>query len=194
MAREINIMCDFIFGWIHTCLLTDTVDVELTIRTVKGIYTYYKDHPVQSTIFSPWSKSVFSFPSLRQKIQAFKDNNNIKQATMMWDNGMTPQFSTPQKPSQSPRKCVSDKIRTRWTRCNHQFNPIKTNRHNTLGMNLTDINKVDIAQPTPRRACGCFGIHAHTASMRPHIPLQYNQTGWAKIGMVKSPRQVGRSH
>ena len=65
MAREINPMCDFIFGSIHTCLLTDMVDVELTIRMVKGIYTYHKEHTVEVTIFSPWSKSVIPFPSLR---------------------------------------------------------------------------------------------------------------------------------
>ena len=65
MAREINPVCDFIFGSIHMCLLTDTVDVELTIKLVKGIYTYCKDHTTESTIFSSWSKSVIPFPSLR---------------------------------------------------------------------------------------------------------------------------------
>ena len=74
----------------------DTVDIELTIRTVKGIYTYHKDHPVESTVFSPWSKSVIPFPSLRCKIQAFQDDN-FKQ-TMAWNSGTTPQFSTPTKP------------------------------------------------------------------------------------------------
>ena len=90
-------MCDFIFGSICMCLLTDTVDVELTIKTVKGIYTYCRDHTVEPTIFSPWSKSVIPFPSLRWKTQAFKDNN--KQVTMMWDNSAMPLFFTPQRPS-----------------------------------------------------------------------------------------------
>ena len=52
MAREISPMCDFIFGSLCTCLPTDTVDVELTVRTIKGIYTYCKDHTVESTVFS----------------------------------------------------------------------------------------------------------------------------------------------
>ena len=88
MATEINPVCNFIFGSIHMCLLTDMVDVELIIRMVKGIYTYHKDHTVESTIFSPWSKTVIPFPSLRQKPQVFKDNN--KQVTMMRDNSATP--------------------------------------------------------------------------------------------------------
>ena len=81
MAREISLVCDFIFGFIHTCLPTDTVDVELTIKTVKGIYTYCKDHTMELTIFTPWSKSVIPFPSQRCKIQLFKNDN--RQQTMM---------------------------------------------------------------------------------------------------------------
>ena len=42
-------------------------------------------------------------------------------------------------------------------RCNHQFNLIKTNRYNRLGTNLTDMNKIDIKQPIPRRVCEHFG-------------------------------------
>ena len=95
-------MCDFMFGSICMCLPTDTVDIELTIRTVKGIYTCCKDHTEESTIFSPWSKSVIPFPSLRWNIQTSEDNNISKQVTMTWDNGMTPQFSTPQNLPKAP--------------------------------------------------------------------------------------------
>ena len=42
MAREINPICNFIFGLKCTGLPTDTVDVELMIRMVKGIYMYRK--------------------------------------------------------------------------------------------------------------------------------------------------------
>ena len=62
---KINPVYNFIFGSIHMSLPMDTVDVELTIRMVKGIYTYCKDHTMESTIFSPWSKTVIPFPSLR---------------------------------------------------------------------------------------------------------------------------------
>ena len=72
MAREISPVCDFIFGLIRTSLPTDMVDVDLTIRTLKGTYTYRKDHTMESTIFTPWSKKVIPFPFLIQKIQAFK--------------------------------------------------------------------------------------------------------------------------
>ena len=155
MAGEINPMCNFIFGSKHTCLLTDMVDVELTIRMVRDICTHCKDHTVESTTFSLWSKSVIPVASLRWKIQAYKDDN--KQVTMTWDNGIMPLFSTEQKPSQNSRKCALGKIRNRWSRHNHQFNPIKTNRYNTSGMNPMDMNKIDIVQPGPKRSCECFG-------------------------------------
>ena len=72
---------------------------------------------------------------------------------MTWNNGTMPQFSTPQNPSQTPRKCTSCKIRTRWSRCSYWFNPIKTNRYNTLGVNSTDLNKINIIHPVLRIAC-----------------------------------------
>ena len=71
MAREICLVCDFIYGSIHTALPTDTVDIELMIWTVKGIYTYRKDHTAESMVFSPLSRTVIPFPSLQRKIQAF---------------------------------------------------------------------------------------------------------------------------
>ena len=67
MAREINRVCDFFFGFMHMNLPIDTVDVELTLRTVQGIYIYCKDHTAETTIFTAWSKSVTPFPSLRKR-------------------------------------------------------------------------------------------------------------------------------
>ena len=51
MAREINPVCNFIFGSIHTCLLTDTVDIELTIRIVKA-YTLAAKITLQNPLSS----------------------------------------------------------------------------------------------------------------------------------------------
>ena len=73
----------------------DTVDVELMIRMVKGIYMYRKDHTAESMVFSPLSRTVIPFPFLCRKIQAFQDEN--RQA-MAWDNNSAmPYFSSPPK-------------------------------------------------------------------------------------------------
>ena len=42
MAREVNLVCNFIFGFVCTNLPLDMVDAELMVRTVQGIYTYRK--------------------------------------------------------------------------------------------------------------------------------------------------------
>ena len=139
IAREINPVCNLFFGFMHKNLPTDTVDVELTIRMVKGIYIYHKDHTAESTIFTLWSKSVTPFPSLRKKIKAFKEDSR-GHSTPTW----TPLVNTTTKPPRNPRKHTSGKVRTRWSNCNHCFNPIKTNWVNTLGTDPTDANKINI--------------------------------------------------
>ena len=79
MAREISPICDFMFGYIRTSLLMNMVVVDLTVWTVKEIYTYRKDHTMESKINTPWSKKVIPFPSLRWKIQAFQDDKDRTQ-------------------------------------------------------------------------------------------------------------------
>ena len=151
MAREISLVCDFIFGSIHTRLPTDMVDIELTVRIVKGIYTYRRDHMAESIVFSPWSRTMIPFPSLCRKIQAFQDKSR---QVMAWDNNnATPHFSTPPKPKHNPRKHAPGKTRIRWSNWRHRFNPMKTDRYHTRDSNSSDMNKLNIIQPIPKRLC-----------------------------------------
>ena len=78
MAREISPICDFIYGSIRTTLPVDMVDVDLTIQTVKVIYTYRKDLTVESMIFTPWSKKVIPFPLLDRKYKLFRMTKDRK--------------------------------------------------------------------------------------------------------------------
>ena len=110
MARKISPVCDFIFRSIHTGLPMDTVDMELMIRMVKGIYMYRKDHTAESMVFSPWSRTVILFPSLHKKIQAFQDEN--RQMTT-WNIGHAMSYFS--APTQPKCKCTSGKTRTRWS-------------------------------------------------------------------------------
>ena len=128
MAREISSVCNFIFSSIHMHLWTDMVDVELMIRTGKGIYTFRKDHTTESTVFSPWSRTVIPFPLVCRKMQSFQSESR---QPMVWDNNNAmPYFSAPPKPRHNPRKHVPGKTRTRWSNRRHSFNPIKTDRFN----------------------------------------------------------------
>ena len=151
MARQISPVCNFISGFLHTCLPMNMVDVELTIRMVKGIYTYHKDHTAESTVFSPWS--VIPFPSLRCKIQAFQDDNS--KPLMTWNSSMMPQFSAPPRPRRSPRKHPQAKLELGGPIITTSSIQLETNRYNTNDTEPNDMNKINIIQPTPKRACEC---------------------------------------
>ena len=156
MAGEIHPICDFIFGLIRTCLPTDMVDNELTVRTVKGIYMYKKDHTMEFMIFTPWSKNVIPFPSLRWKIQTYQEDKRQTKATP-WNDRNTFQFSTPPKIIRYLRRQTTGKIRTRWSGKNW-FNPIRTRRPNTQDTKVSELNKVEIKAPIPAKACDSFGL------------------------------------
>ena len=158
MAGEISPICDFIFRSIRTSLLTDMVDGDLTIWTVKGIYTYRKGHTTESMIFTLLSKKVIPFPSLRWKIQAFQDDKR-QETTRPWNDGSTFQFSTPPRLPGNPRKRTTGKIRTRWLGRN-RFNPTKMRRPNTLDTKVSELDKIDTVTKAPilTKACGRFGL------------------------------------
>ena len=74
----------------------DTVDIELTVRMVKGICTYRKDHMAESMVISLWSRTIIPFPSLRRKIQVYQDENK---QTSAWNKGhAAPYFPTQPQP------------------------------------------------------------------------------------------------
>ena len=77
---------------------------------------------------------------------------------MPWNNGSTLKFSPPPKTPRNFRKFALGKIRTKWSKRNHRFNPIKTNRYNTMNTKMMDMNKIDIIKTTPRKACECFSL------------------------------------
>ena len=123
----------------------DTVDKEFTIRMVKDIYTYRKDHMAKSMVFSPWSRTIMPFPSLQRKIQAYQDENK---QTSAWNKGhAAPYFPTQPQPKY---RHALGKTRTRWSNWSHRFNPIKTECYNMQDREMTDFRKVDMIEPTPK--------------------------------------------
>ena len=72
IAREISPFCNFIFGSIWTGLLTDKVDVELVIRTIKGIYMYRKDHMAESTCFCHGVGPLSLFPHCIKSVSGWE--------------------------------------------------------------------------------------------------------------------------
>ena len=134
---------------------------------VQKIYIYSKDHTPETTIFTPWSKSVIPFSSLRKKIKAFKEDSNL--GTMCFH---------PKKSFQNPRKCIPGMVRTQWSNCNHHFNPIRTNWVDTLGTKWTNTSNINIIKPIPQKVCEQFGaICSFSRQQVPH-PLP-NESDWS---------------
>ena len=143
MVYEISPICDYLFGSIRTNLLMDTVDVELTVQMVKGIYMYRKDHTMESMIFTSWTKKVTPFLSLRHKIQAYQDDQRSERVFPWSNNGNTFQFCAPPMTQNNPRMRAPGKIRARWSN-KTRYNPMKTKRPNTPEKSVTDMDITDM--------------------------------------------------
>ena len=68
MACDLEPKCNFLYGFFHCALPEDTINVEITVRALKGIHTFRKDHTTQSSRCSLWGSRVWSFPSLLKKM------------------------------------------------------------------------------------------------------------------------------
>ena len=66
-------MCSCLFGYFHCALPEDTIDVEVTVRTLNGIQTYQKDCSTQSTSCSPQGTLVKPFPSLHREMNDYME-------------------------------------------------------------------------------------------------------------------------
>ena len=145
MARKISPVCNFIFGSICTGLLTDTVDVELTIRTVKGIYMYRKDHMAKSTVFSPWSRTIILFPLYARR------SKHSRMTTGRCQHGTKAilHLTFPPKPKPNidiPQGRPGLDGLTRGI----DLNPIKTEWYNMQDRHTIHFNKIDIIKPNPK--------------------------------------------
>ena len=132
MACKISPIYNFLLGSILTNLPMDTVDVELTVWMVKGIYTYRKDHTMES---------MTPFPSLRCKIQAYQDDKRSERV-LPWNNSNMFQFSATPMVQNNPRKRAPGKIRARWSN-KSRYNRIKAKGPNTPETTMTNLDTID---------------------------------------------------
>ena len=67
MACDLAPNCNFLFGYFSCNLPEHTIDVDITIHTLKGIHTFREDHTTQISKCSPWGLEVRAFPSIGKK-------------------------------------------------------------------------------------------------------------------------------
>ena len=68
MVSDLAANCNFLLGYFTCSLLEDTIDVDLTVCTLKGIHTFRKDRNTQLSRCSPWGTEMKPFPSLKKKM------------------------------------------------------------------------------------------------------------------------------
>ena len=71
MACILMLQCTFVHGYFRYLLPEETVDIEVKVRTMKGIHTFKRDHTTQIISYKPWSPRLCPNPSLVRRIQTY---------------------------------------------------------------------------------------------------------------------------
>ena len=78
MACVLAHKCNFLYWFFQCQLLEDTIDVEITVRMVKGIHTFKGDQTTPVISCRPWSSQLHPFPSLAKKMKTYlQERRNI---------------------------------------------------------------------------------------------------------------------
>ena len=96
MACNLEPQCNFLYGYFTCNLPEGTIDMDVTVCTLKGIHTFTKDHNTQMSTCSLWGTPVRPFPSLRRKM---KDYTEECQAFI---NPFAVNRENPNRPNPSP--------------------------------------------------------------------------------------------
>ena len=137
-------------------LPTDMVDVELMTWIVKGnLHVQRRSHHGVHGIH-PMEQKMTHFPSLRCKIEAYKDDHEMRKS----NNGVILSSSQPlQLHTLTQEKRTPGKIRARLSN-KARYNPMKIIRPNTPDLPVTNMDMMDSYKgnvPLSVRACYRFG-------------------------------------
>ena len=71
MACVFTPQCNFLYGYFWCQLLEDTIDLEVTVRTMKGIHSFRRDHSTQIISCKPWTPNHCPYSSLTKKMRTY---------------------------------------------------------------------------------------------------------------------------
>ena len=69
--------CDLMYGFLKCALPEDTIDVDLKVCMLKGIYTFKKDYKSQTSKSSLCRAEVQPYPTLRKRMVEFMCRRQI---------------------------------------------------------------------------------------------------------------------
>ena len=81
MACILMPKCNFAHGYFRCILPEKTADVEVRVKTMKGIHTLRRNCTTQVISCKPWSPRLHPYPSLVRKMQTYleSEGQNINQ-------------------------------------------------------------------------------------------------------------------
>ena len=71
MACILKPECNFLHGYFRCLLAIETVDVEVKIKTMRGIHMFRRDWTMQVISCNPWSTRLHPYPSLIRKMKTY---------------------------------------------------------------------------------------------------------------------------
>ena len=71
MACVLTPQCNFLYGYFPCQLPDDTIDVEMTGQSMKGIHTFKRDCSMQLISCRPWTSRYCPYPSLTKKMKTY---------------------------------------------------------------------------------------------------------------------------
>ena len=71
MACVLALQCNFLYGFFQCQLPEDIINVEVRVRTMKGIHTFKRDCTTQITSCRPWSSQLHPYSSLEKNMKAY---------------------------------------------------------------------------------------------------------------------------
>ena len=71
MACILILQCNFTHRYFRCILPEATINVEVRVKTMKGIHTYRRDCTIQEISCKPWNSRLCPHPSLVRKMQTF---------------------------------------------------------------------------------------------------------------------------
>ena len=71
MACMLVPQCNFVHRYFRCLLPEETIDAAVTIKTMKGIHTFRRDHTTQIISCKPWSPRLCPYPSLVRRMQTY---------------------------------------------------------------------------------------------------------------------------
>ena len=71
MACILKPECNFLHGYFRYLLHIETVDIEVKIKMMRGIYMFRRDWTTQAISCNPWSMSCHPYASLIRKMKTY---------------------------------------------------------------------------------------------------------------------------